>query len=104
MTEQTWHRVASLSDLPEGEMAAVTAGSAPVALYRVEGRVHATSNVCTHGRARLTDGYLEGHLVECPLHQGQFDVRTGAPQGLPVTRPLKVHEVRIEGDDVYVLA
>jgi naphthalene 1,2-dioxygenase system ferredoxin subunit len=97
-----WHRVAASDDLEEGGMIPVRLGERDLALYRVEGRVYATGNICTHGLACLTDGYLDGHMVECPLHQGLFDVRTGAPQGPPVTEPVPVYEARDEGGDILV--
>ncbi len=103
MSETTeWRRVAALGDIEEEGMTSVRVDGKEVALYRVEGRVYATGNICTHGLACLTDGYLDGHLVECPLHQGQFDIRDGAPQGPPVTEAIPVYEVRVEGDDVLV--
>ncbi len=61
-----------------------------------------TDNVCTHAFALLTEGWLEGHLIECPLHNGQFDVRTGKGMGAPITEDLRTYAVKIEGNDVLV--
>lgn len=77
-------------------------GRLEFALYLVNGEVFATSNRCTHGGARLSDGYLEGHLIECPLHQGLFDIRTGEVRGPPCTRRLRVYPARLEGDSVLI--
>ena len=53
-------------------------------IYTVGDAVYATDNICTHGQARLCDGFLDGHEIECPLHQGKFDVRDGRPTCEPV--------------------
>ena len=60
-----------------------------ISIYTVGGDVHATDNGCTHGQARLCEGFLEGHEIECPLHQGRFDLANGRPLCEPVTEPLK---------------
>jgi naphthalene 1,2-dioxygenase system ferredoxin subunit len=79
---------------PEG-MASAQAGTIWVVLYRAEDNVYATSVMCTHGQASLADGYLEGFVIECPLHQGLFDIRTGEAVGLPCTEAIKTFPVRL---------
>ena len=73
-----------------------------IALYGVEGEVYATDNVCTHGHARLCDGFLEGHEIECPLHQGRFDVRSGLPTCEPAAQPIRVYATRIDNGRVWI--
>ena len=77
-------------------MLAVQLPGKEIALYEVDGEVFATDNICTHGHARLSDGFLEGHEIECPLHQGKFDVCTGAALCAPLTEGIKTYAVRIE--------
>jgi 3-phenylpropionate/trans-cinnamate dioxygenase ferredoxin component len=93
---------AKLDELSPDEPLAATVNGEPIALYLVDGEVFATHNVCTHQFALLSDGYLEDGCIECPLHQGKFDVRTGAAMCAPVTEPLKTYRVHVEGDDVLV--
>lgn len=88
-----WVAVARSDALPDGEMLAVHVGQRSVALYRVEGSVYATDNVCTHGQAILTDGWLDGNVIECPLHGGSFDVCTGKGLGPPVDEDLGSYPV-----------
>ncbi|GAB1579706.1 non-heme iron oxygenase ferredoxin subunit [Bordetella petrii] len=93
--------------LPHGELAAddVTpwvAGGREIALYAVGDAVYATDNLCTHGLARLCDGFLEGHEIECPLHQGRFDVRSGKALCAPLKEDIKTYPVKIEDGMVYV--
>ena len=78
-------------------MLAVTVENQPIALYDVDGQVFATANECTHALAVRTDGWLEGDVVECPLHGGRFSVRTGVGRCTPITCDLRTYEVRTDG-------
>jgi nitrite reductase/ring-hydroxylating ferredoxin subunit len=99
----TWVRVAAAGDLPPGEMKPVVAAGRDLALYHLDdGSWRASDNVCTHAHALLTDGWLEGCVIECPLHAGRFDLRNGAGQGAPIERDLEIYPVRVDGDDVLV--
>jgi naphthalene 1,2-dioxygenase system ferredoxin subunit len=80
----------------------VQAGGREIALYGVDGEVYATANLCTHGNARLCDGFLEGHEIECPLHQGRFDVRDGRALCSPLRENIAAYPVRIEDGVVFV--
>ncbi|ODU62001.1 MAG: (2Fe-2S)-binding protein [Acetobacteraceae bacterium SCN 69-10] len=98
-----WVRVAAVADVAEGSAIPVEVGGRQLALYHLEGgAIHCTDNICTHAFALLTDGWLEGCLIECPLHAGQFDVRTGAGQGAPIEEDLRTFKVRVEGGDILV--
>jgi naphthalene 1,2-dioxygenase system ferredoxin subunit len=102
MSEQQWTDAAAVDDVPADDVIAVLVGGNEVALYSVEGSVYATDNICTHGHARLCEGFLEGHEIECPLHQGKFDVRNGAPTCAPVTEAIRSYPVKIEGGRVFL--
>ena len=82
-------------------MGAVVEGR-DIAIYTVGEAVYATDNTCTHGQARLCDGFLDGHEIECPLHQGKFDVRDGRPTCEPVTEGLRSYPVKVEGRRVFL--
>lgn len=97
-----WHRVAKQGDVGDGTVVEVEVGEQQIALYRVEGELFATDNICTHAFACLHEGYLDGHTIECPLHQGIFDIRNGEPLEGPVDEPLKTFPVKSEGDDILV--
>ena len=101
MTE-TWIEAAPLASVPQDDVMAVQVQGREIALYGVDGEVFATDNICTHGHARLCDGFLDGHEIECPLHQGKFDVRTGAAMCAPLTEAIRVYPVRVEGDKVFL--
>jgi len=73
-----------------------------VLLANVDGAFHALRDVCGHKNAPLSRGKLVGHLIECPLHFAQFDVRTGKLVDGPVSADVPVYEVRVEGETVYL--
>ena len=97
-----WIDVAAETDLFEGAGIAIQPQGLDVALFSIDGEVFATDNLCSHGSARLCDGYVEGYEVECPFHQGRFDVRTGAPTCAPATEHVKSWPVKIEGGRVFL--
>jgi nitrite reductase/ring-hydroxylating ferredoxin subunit len=98
----TWRHVAQLSELEPEYPKRVEVGACEIALYLIGGTVYATSDVCSHAYARLSDGRVEGFEVICPLHGGSFDVRTGQTMGEPCTEPIMVFDCRLEGDAVLV--
>jgi naphthalene 1,2-dioxygenase system ferredoxin subunit len=102
MSELQWTAAASVDDLPVDDVVGVEVEGRDIALYSVEGEVFATDNLCTHGNARLCEGFLEGHEIECPLHQGRFDVRNGKPTCAPVTESIRSYPVRIEAGRIFV--
>ena len=97
-----WHKVAGKSELAEGEVLGVSVDDKQIAVYLVGGEIYATDNICTHAYACLSDGYLEDGIIECPLHAGRFEVKTGKALGAPVTKDIDVFPVKLEGDDVLV--
>ena len=96
-----WMQVATIDDFAASDAIAVDVGGREVAVYLVDGAVYATANRCTHGDASLCEGFLEGHEIECPFHQGRFDVRTGAATAAPAevalaTWPARLVDGRVE--------
>ena len=90
------------ANIPPGECKGVVVNGANVAVFNVGGSFHATSNICTHQFALLSEGYVDGDVIECPLHQGRFSILTGEPEGEPVSKPIRVFPIRVEGGDVFV--
>ena len=102
MSTAEWTDAAARSDVPEDDVVGMIVAGRDLALYSVGGEVYATDNLCTHGHARLCEGFLDGHEIECPLHQGKFDVRTGQPTCAPVMEAIRRYPVKIEGGRVYL--
>ena len=97
-----WIDALASEDLPTDDVDGVAVDGRDIALYAVGEEVYATDNICTHGHARLCDGFLEGHEIECPLHQGKFVVRTGQATCAPPTEALRSYPVKIEGGRVWL--
>jgi naphthalene 1,2-dioxygenase system ferredoxin subunit len=102
MRQDRWVDALSIDELPTDDVIGVMVNGRDIAIYAVGDEVYATDNICTHGHARLCDGFLDGHEIECPLHQGKFDVRDGRPLCAPVTEALRRYPVKVEGQRVYV--
>ncbi len=102
MSNPSWVDALSTEDLPTDDVIGIDVAGRDIALYTIGDAVYATDNICTHGQARLCDGFLDGHEIECPLHQGKFDVRNGKPTCDPVTEAIRSYPVRIDGHRVYV--
>lgn len=95
-------RLCSRADVPAAGMLPLDiAGLPPVAAFDVGGEIYVTSNVCTHNVALLSDGFFEGDTIECPLHGGCFNVRTGEATQFPCEVPLQTYPVIVEGGDLY---
>ncbi len=94
-------RLAALSELPMGRGVRISVEGHRIAVFRIGDSVYAIGDQCSHAEASLADGELFDHTVECPRHGSEFDVRTGAPQSLPATRPVGRYEIEIAGDEVF---
>ncbi len=92
----------SRAALAEDQAVGVRLGDKEVALFLLRDEVFATHGVCTHALAFLKDGFVEGGEVECPLHQGRFDIRSGRALCAPLTRDLPTYAVEMRGDMVWV--
>lgn len=96
------HLVAKTGEIAEDEAKKVTVGDKQIAIFNLGGEFYATDDICTHAYASLAEGYVEDGCVECPLHAGLFDIKTGKAQGVPVTEDIATYPVRVDGDDIYV--
>lgn len=97
-----WTDLIAVADLEPGDVTPVTLGTRRLAVYDAPDGIYVTAALCTHGGADLCDGYFDRHHIECPLHQGLFDIRDGRPIGAPVTRPLRTFKARIQNGWVQI--
>jgi 3-phenylpropionate/trans-cinnamate dioxygenase ferredoxin subunit len=95
-------RVASLSALPDESALRIEVGGKAICLARSLGKVYAVGDLCSHADVSLSEGDVEDGTVECWLHGSRFDLRTGAPTGLPATKSIPTYPVTVIGDDVFV--
>jgi nitrite reductase/ring-hydroxylating ferredoxin subunit len=90
------------ADVESGCALRVEAEGLVLAVYNVDGEFFVTDDACTHGPGALSEGYLEGDVIECDFHGGRFNVRTGEVVGPPCMIPVKTYPVVIEQRRVFI--
>jgi len=98
---ENWVKAADRGALAEGDVLGVIVAGHEIALYDIEGQLFATDDICTHAYAKLSDGFDNGE-IECPLHAGRFDARTGKATAPPCVDDIKTYPVRVEGGEIQV--
>jgi NAD(P)H-dependent nitrite reductase small subunit len=98
---KTWKHACAASKLSEEEPLGVKLDEQCVALYKVNEQIFATDDVCSHAFALLSGGFLDGHVIECPLHGAMFDVRSGKCQS-GTYEDIRAFEVEIRDGEIYV--
>jgi nitrite reductase/ring-hydroxylating ferredoxin subunit len=102
-TVSVWIRLLPVEAVQPGGMIDVEVGELSLAVYNIGGKFYATQSVCTHAYAVLSDGWLDGCTVECPLHGGRFDVPSGRAIAHPAEEDLRTYEVRVVDGQVEAL-
>ena len=95
-------RVCPLAELPPGEALRLDLQPAVAVFHTEDGELFALDDTCTHQNASLADGWLDECEIECPLHHSRFDLRTGQPDGVPATRPIRTHQLSVVDGDIYL--
>ena len=98
-----FQRAAGASEIPPGEMKVVEVNGVEVVVANIDGEFVCFNNSCSHRGGPLGEGMLlDGGIVECPFHAGQFNVRTGEVVAAPPTEPIAVYPVQVDGDEISV--
>jgi naphthalene 1,2-dioxygenase ferredoxin component len=100
--EAGWVKAADRSDLGEGDVIGVVIAGKEIAIYYLDGTLYATDDICTHAYAKLSDGWLDRGEIECPLHAGRFDVKTGKALCPPVTDDINTYPTRLVGTEIQI--
>jgi 3-phenylpropionate/trans-cinnamate dioxygenase ferredoxin component len=98
-----WVKVGPLADIDDEDVMRFDHDGQTYAIYHVAGKVYATDGLCTHEQVHLCDGLVMDHVIECPMHNGRFDIRDGRALGAPACVNLKTYPAKIEGDVVFML-
>jgi 3-phenylpropionate/trans-cinnamate dioxygenase ferredoxin subunit len=102
MTE-AWVDACAADDIDEEDVIRFDRDGRTYAIYRTDDdRYFATDGLCTHEKVHLADGLVMGTIIECPKHNGRFDIRTGAAKGAPVCVDLKTYPAKVEGGRVFL--
>jgi nitrite reductase/ring-hydroxylating ferredoxin subunit len=89
-------------EVAEGSALRVEAEGLTLAVFHIEGQFYVTDDACTHGPGSLSDGYIDGDVVECNFHNGQFDIKTGEVVSPPCMIPIKTYPAAVEGGVVVI--
>jgi nitrite reductase/ring-hydroxylating ferredoxin subunit len=95
-------KVAKVSEIPQGQGKAVEVGGKRVALFNVDGSIHAIDDACTHLGGPLSDGTLDGKNVTCPWHGAMFDIASGNALTPPAPGSVQCYKVRVEAGEIEV--
>ena len=95
---------AAVSEIPDPGSLLVEVADRLVVLIHAAGRLYALDDVCTHDGGPLSEGPVDAAdgSIACPRHGAKFDVKTGAALSMPATKPTIAHEVKIDGDQIFV--
>lgn len=80
----------------------VEAAGLTVAVYNVDGEFFVTDDACTHGPGSLSEGYIDGDVVECNFHNGQFNIKTGEVVAPPCMIPVKTYPTTVEAGTIFI--
>lgn len=72
-----------------------------IAVFKIDGDYYGTDDRCTHGEASLSEGFVDGNIIECPLHGGAFDIKTGLRTDKPCVTPIATYTLSIDGDTLF---
>lgn len=97
-----WTTVARRNEVEPEQPLSVSVGGCPIGVHDVDGTLHAIEDTCPHANALLTQGFVEGCEVECPLHNAVFDIPSGKYLRGEPCRDLKVFPIRVVGDEIQV--
>ena len=98
----SWIEVCQLDDIDDEDVARFDHKGHTYAVYRYDDKVYATDGLCTHEHVHLADGLVMEYVIECPKHNGRFDIRSGQALGAPVCVNLKTYPAKIEGSAVLI--
>ncbi len=97
-----WAYAIEAEEVEEEDVMPADVNGTAIAIYNIDGKYYATDDLCTHGAASLSEGIVIDEVIECPLHQGRFCVRTGKALSAPVSAAVKTYPAKVEGGKVYV--
>tara|TARA_B100000586_G_scaffold197622_1_gene146106 strand:+ start:243 stop:575 length:333 start_codon:yes stop_codon:yes gene_type:complete len=97
-----WHFAIDADEVEEEDVMPTTVEGLEIAVYRIDGDFFATSDVCTHGYASLSEGIVVDDVIECPLHQGRFCIRTGKALSAPVSEAIATYETKLKDGRIFV--
>ncbi len=102
MREKRWQDLIALDEIYKGDATPVTLQNRELAVFDTNEGITVSFARCTHGAANLCDGYFDGTHIECPLHQGLFDARSGEARAAPARVALRMVQSRVKDGTIQV--
>ena len=102
MSEENWHLVGTTDNMEVEDILRFDHGDKTFCIYMLEDGFYATDGICTHEVVHLEDGIVMDNEVECPMHQGVFDIKTGKAVSPPACDDLKTYPVKVEDNNIYI--
>jgi nitrite reductase/ring-hydroxylating ferredoxin subunit len=94
--------VCKAGDVAVGTALKVEAAGLALAVFNLDGEFYVTDDNCTHGPGSLSEGYIDGDVIECNFHNGQFNIKTGEVVSPPCMVPVKTYPATVEGGTVVI--
>ncbi len=101
-TGVVWHAVCGVDEIAKEDVTQFEHGGKIYAVYHTPSGFYATDGLCTHEDEFLADGLVLGEIIECPRHQGRFEIPTGKAKGAPVCVDLKTFPTKVEAQKLYI--
>ena len=102
MTGDNWIEVGKTDSIDMEDLIRFDHGDRTFCVYRIKDGFYTTDGLCTHEEVHLEDGLVMHGEIECPMHQGIFDIKTGKAVSEPVCVDLKTYETKVENKKIYI--
>ncbi|KND61751.1 Ferredoxin [Candidatus Burkholderia verschuerenii] len=97
-----WIDTVAFDDIDDEDVTRFDHDGRTFAIYRVDDAVYASDGLCMHEHVHLSDGFVMDHVIECPKHNGRFDIRDGRPLCAPVCEKLRTYPAKVEGGRILI--
>ena len=97
-----WKLVCKVEDIEMEDLIRFDYEDKTFCVYRLEDGFYATDGICTHEDVHLEEGLVMDSEIECPMHQGIFDIKSGKAISPPACDDLKTYPVKVENEEVYI--
>ncbi len=102
MSDNNWILVGTADNVEVEDIIRFDHNDKTFCVYKLEDGFYATDGICTHEAVHLEDGLVMDNEIECPMHQGVFDIKTGEAISPPACDDLKTYPVKVEDNNIYI--
>lgn len=102
MSEENWIEVGPTNSIDEEDVIRFDHQEKTFCVYRLKDGFYATDGICTHEAVHLEDGLVMDDEIECPMHQGIFNIKSGEAVSPPACKDLKTYPIKIDNDKIFI--